>query len=189
MNLSSQILLVCHLFTFSIIFSPFVMGNVCIGLREYFSAQKFRKLNLKKGSNISQARAGGGGVGGVISCIQRPGALPAPSLYFTWLQLSSAKYTCLEQSRGQLSDSWVALSWDPLNQIYGGTMKPLGKDLQSPAFEIAAQTYKHLNWTHVPYHHCLEQNLKKKSLLQGAHLSMPVFYSHKIFCSEDVCSK
>lgn len=86
------------------------MGNVCIGLREYFSAQKFRKLNLKKGSNISQARAGGGGVGGVISCIQRPGALPAPSLYFTWLQLSSAKYTCLEQSRGQLSDSWVALS-------------------------------------------------------------------------------
>lgn len=109
-NLSSQILLVCHLFTFSIIFSPFVMGNVCIGLREYFSAQKFRKLNLKQGSNISQARAGGGGVGGVISCIQRPGALPAPSLYFTWLQLSSAKYTCLEQSRGQLSDSWVALS-------------------------------------------------------------------------------
>lgn len=81
-----RILSTYYPFTFCII-CHLLLEDMCVGVGEWFSAQKLQKPRLQaKVLTCLRPEVGGGGVGGMIS-IFRSWALPAFSLHLSRLQL------------------------------------------------------------------------------------------------------
>lgn len=104
-----------HLFTFCVIFFIFCYRTCVLGWGLWFLAQKLSKLRLLSQNSNSPQTRGGVGVGrDACSAISRHSTHCQPlcciSAGFRAGWLSSSK-----QSRGQLSNTWVALSWGHLN--------------------------------------------------------------------------